>query len=127
MNKRLKLYWVTTADHGEDCFIVSSSARKAAIFHEDNEGYDPGEAHAEKILDIPPDIPCQSGDPSDELLISVGASFITVDQSRVIEINGRKFCEGMMDALHKEICDNILEERGQGRPNNTQRTSFSQN
>ena len=49
----MKLYWVTTEDHEEDWYVVAISAKEAAKFHEDMEGYDPGDAIAEALLDIP--------------------------------------------------------------------------
>ena len=48
-------------------------------------------ATAEKILSIPENIPAETGWPSDELLLAVGAKFIIENPSRVVEINGRKF------------------------------------
>ena len=71
-----KLYWLTTEDHDEDWFVVASSAGEACKFHEDAEGYAIGDATAEEILSIPENIPAESGWPSDELLVAVGAKFI---------------------------------------------------
>ena len=42
----MKLYWVTTEDHDEDWFIVASSPEEASKYHEDMEGYVPGDADA---------------------------------------------------------------------------------
>src|SRR5664280_1643563 len=47
------LYWVSTADHDEDWFIFAKSARSAAKFHADHEGYGPRETAAEPILEAP--------------------------------------------------------------------------
>lgn len=41
------MYWCTTPDSDEDCFVVAESAAVARRFHEDAEGYGRGEAHAE--------------------------------------------------------------------------------
>jgi len=120
----MKLYWVTTEDHDEDWFVVALSAEEASKFHEDAEGYDPGDATAEEILSIPENIPAEPGWPSDELLLAVGAKFIVEDPSRVIEINGRKFSEGLLESLLNEIEDNAFEERGQGRLNKTPKPSM---
>lgn len=51
--KRFSLYWVTTADGSEDCFIVAASANAAARFLETHEGYDPDDADAEHVVDLP--------------------------------------------------------------------------
>jgi hypothetical protein len=117
----VKLYWVTTDDHDEDWFVVASSLEEAAKFHEDMEGYDPGDAKAEEVLDIPEDVPSEMGWPSDELLLGVGARFLLNDQSRVVEIEGRKFCEGMLEATLNEINDDAFEEHGDERPNKTKK------
>ncbi len=117
----MKLYWVTTEDHDEDWFIVASSLNEAEKLHEEMEGYDPGDAEAEEILDIPENVPAETGWPSDEILLAVGAKFILNDQSRVVEIEGRKFCEGMLGAVIEEITDDAFEKRGEGRPNKTKK------
>src|SRR5207302_7237945 len=44
------LYWVTTRDHGEDWFILASTAQAARRYHTEYEGYSPGDTHAELIL-----------------------------------------------------------------------------
>jgi hypothetical protein len=119
--KFMKLYWVTTEDHDEDWFIVASSLEEASKYHENMEGYDPGDAKAEEILDIPEDVPAESGWPSDELLLEVGAKFLLNDQSRVVEIAGRKFCEGMLEATLNEINDDLFEEYGVERLNKTKK------
>ena len=46
----IKLYWVTTSDHGEDWFIFSDSARQARSYHEDYEGYGKGDANSRLIV-----------------------------------------------------------------------------
>jgi hypothetical protein len=117
----MKLYWVTTEDHDEDWFIVASSAEEASEYHEKMEGYNPGDAMAEEILDIPDNVVAEAGWPSDELLIGVGAKFLLNDQSRVVEIAGRKFCEGMLEAMLNEINDDLFEEYGEERLNKTKK------
>jgi hypothetical protein len=120
----MKLYWVTTEEHDEDWFVVNSSSKEASRFHEKMEGYNPGDATAKKVLSIPNDIHAEPGWPSDELLLALGARFIQNDQTRVVEIGGKTFCEGMLEATLNEINDDIFEELGQERPNKTKRTSF---
>ena len=39
------LYWVTTDDHGEDWFVIAGSQEEAVRFHEQEEGYDPGDPY----------------------------------------------------------------------------------
>ena len=59
--KRWSLFWVTTEDGSEDCFVVAHSARSAAGFFEGNEGYDPGDADAEHIADLPDELQSATG------------------------------------------------------------------
>jgi hypothetical protein len=120
----MKLYWVTTDDHGEDWFIVATSPEEASKYHEDMEGYGQGDANAEEVLHIPEDVFAEIGWPSDELLVSVGATFLINEQSRVVEINGRKFCEGMLEATINEINDDLFEQHGEERLNQTKKPSL---
>jgi hypothetical protein len=75
----MKLYWVTTEDHDEDWFVVAPSPTEASQYYENYEGYDPGDAKAEEILDIPENVPAETGWPSEELLLEVGAKFVSSD------------------------------------------------
>ena len=120
----MKLFWVTTEDHDEDWFVVASKAEEACKFHEDAEGYAIGDATAEEILSIPENITAEPGWPSDELLLAVGAKFIMKKPSRVVEINGRKFSEGLLESFLNEIEDNAFELRGQERFNKTPKPSI---
>lgn len=102
---------------------LATSSEEACKFHEDNEGYDPGYAKAEKVLSIPKDTSTETGWPSEELLISLGAKFIYNDDLRIVEIEGRKFSEGMLESLIREVSDDEFEARGDGRPNETKKSS----
>lgn len=120
--RKMKLYWASTEDHHEDWFIVASTAKKAAKLHEDMEGYDPGDAWAEEILTIPADMPVdEPGWPSHELLLALGATFISEDDTRVVEIGGKAFCEGLLAATINEKVDDLFEKMGQDRPNHTKK------
>jgi hypothetical protein len=84
--KRFSLYWCTTDDGDEDWFVVAASARDARRFHEDAEGYDHGDASAERIAPLPRELLVERGWkdgprgaihanadwPSDELLAACG-------------------------------------------------------
>jgi len=85
------------------------------------EGYNPGDAKAEEILEFPENVSTETGWPSDELLLEVGAKFLLNDQTRVVEISGRKFCEGMLAATINEINDDLFEEFGEERLNKTKK------
>ena len=92
----MKLYWVTTADHDEDWFVVAGSAKEAAQFHESEEGYNPGDAWAEVVEVIPKGVDAELGWPPEELLQALGVRYLNEDTPRVVEIGGRKYCEGML-------------------------------
>jgi len=118
----MNLYWVTTEDHDEDWFIVAPSSKEASRLHEKMEGYNPGEAIAKKVRNVPKKIPAEPGWPSDELLLALGARFIQNDQTRVVEIGRETFCEGLLAATINEITDDRFEELGQDRLNKTKKT-----
>lgn len=52
-HKRLKLYWCSTKDGSEDWFMVARNSRQAASLHASWEGFDPSDAKADFIADIP--------------------------------------------------------------------------
>ena len=121
----MKLYWVTTPDHDEDWFIVASSLEEAAKYHENLEGYDDGEAEAEEIMDIPKHISAKVGWPPEELLLSLGATFLNgEDKPRVVKIGGRTFCEGLLESFINELTDDIFEKKNGDRPNKTKKSSI---
>lgn len=119
----MNLYWVTTEDHGEDWFIVANSAREAATFHEDAEGYDPGDATAELVMEIPDGVKADPGWPSEDVLRSCGATMVAEGPARVVKIGNRTFCEGLMESTIRTLDDDMFEEIGEGRPNKTSRES----
>jgi len=120
----MNMYWVTTEDHAEDWFIVANNSEEAATFHEENEGYDPGDATAEMIMEIPDGIITDIGWPSDDILRSCGANFLDEGPTRVVEIGDRRFCEGLMESTIRALDDDIFEEFGEGRPNKTEKESI---
>ena len=120
----MNLYWVTTEDHAEDWFVVANSADEAATFHEDAEGYAPGDATAEMILKIPDGIKVETGWPSDEVLRSCGAVFLAGAPTRVVEIGNRRFCEGLMESTIRSVSDDIFEDLGQERLNETKKSNM---
>jgi hypothetical protein len=110
----MKLYWVTTEDHCEDWFIVSHSAKAAERFHEINEGYSRGEASAEEILTIPSDLNPEPGWPTDELIHDLGGVFVSQEHPRIVQLNNKKYCEGLLEGIIREIDDKLdLEDSDQ--------------
>jgi hypothetical protein len=94
--RRFSLYWCTTPDGDEDWFVVASSAREARRFHEDAEGYEVGEARAERVVALPAELHAdggwkdgpsggvtrRAGWPSDGLLVACGAEIARQPRSR---------------------------------------------
>ncbi len=118
------LYWVMTEDHDEDWFVVASSAKKAARYHEREEGYGKGDAFAEKAVCIPDETEAETGWPTRELLLELGAKFLREDEPRVVEIAGKRFTEGMLGSFIDGIVDDVFELRDGNRPNKTNKDSL---
>lgn len=93
--KRFALYWCTTPDGDEDWFVVADSARIARRFHEDVEDYQRGEADAERVCALPPELLTPDGWrdgpngklrttacwPSDELLVACGGEIANLPRT----------------------------------------------
>jgi len=125
----LKLYWCTTADAGEDWFIVAHTASQAALEHAHAEGYGDDDASAEFITTLPDDIQ-QGGDdllgwPDHDVLRSCGGVFLREETPRVVELAGRTFSEGMLEHEIRKVDDDQFEAVNQGRPNRTSRSPQS--
>ena len=118
----MKLYWVTTDDHHEDWFVIARDLEEAERFHEASEGYETGEAVAEEVLTIPDHYAADVGWSSNDLLKRVGGRFISTEPTRIVVIENRKFCEGLLEGVIRELDDNRFEAHGEGRPNQTERS-----
>lgn len=96
---KYKLYWVTTTCHYEDWFAIAKSLKQAKSFHEDAEGFNPGDANAKFIYSIPDEFVKKykikkPNWPSHELLIDLGGKVITEDNPRKVNFNGIVYKEG---------------------------------
>jgi len=118
---RMNLYWCETADHDEDWFIVAPSARGACRIHEDEEGYEHGDAKATLVCRIPKHLTPEVGWPYHALLKVLGAVFLSERTPRVVEIRSTVYQEGGMDAVINRVSDDCAEAVGMGRLNNTTR------
>jgi hypothetical protein len=95
--KRYALYWCTTSDGDEDWFVVASSSAEARRFHEDAEGYDRGDAAAERVVGLPEHLlradawldpkreewSSVAGWPSDALLEACGGELAKLENSEL--------------------------------------------
>ena len=50
----------------------------------------------------------KTGWPSEELLCELGAKFLRLEQPRVMEITGKKYCEGLMELTILEKQSELL-------------------
>lgn len=107
---RPKLYWVETDDHDEDWFIVARSAREARRFHEEEEGYDRGEARATRVMFL--DEGAREGWPTHEELTAYGLTIIRAKQPRVVEYAGRRYVEGGLEYALRGLNDDLFERDG---------------
>lgn len=48
-----KLYWVSTPSPFEDCFVIAKTKKQAASYYGLSLGFDPGQAQAEYVKDVP--------------------------------------------------------------------------
>jgi hypothetical protein len=122
---KMNLYWVETFDHDEDWFIVGRNEREAEGFHEGAEGYEVGDAKATFVAEVPDGTDAEIGWPSHELLEACGARIIRPETPRLVEIDGREFCEGLLEAEVLQVTDNQFEALGRGRPNRTKPRTMS--
>ncbi len=105
INKQtVKLYWVTTADHDEDWFILAESARSARAYHEDYEGYGKGDARSRLIVSDVTLKEFMSGTPPCHAqfqdLFQIGfESTGAIPNRRRAGCNGEIFREGILEAI----------------------------
>jgi hypothetical protein len=102
-NKRVRLYWVTNADHNEDWFIFAESARQARAYHEGHEGYDKGDAHSRLIVSNITLKEFQNGTPPCHAqfqdLFQIGFQNAGSPNRRRAGYNGEIFREGILEAI----------------------------
>jgi len=100
-----KLYWITTDDHDEDWFVVSTSSEEAARFHVESEGYDEGDAKSEFICDVPGKLLVSeratgiSWWPSNDMIKSLGGVFIKEGDARVVRFGDKTYSEGLLGSI----------------------------
>ena len=95
----MKLFWVTTLDHHEDWFMFAETDAKAAQLHEENEGYNSGDALAKLVCYVPIDSNVLEGWPETNDLLNLGAVFLRTETPRKVEIGSCVYTEGGLDAL----------------------------
>lgn len=59
--RHFSLYWVSTNDADEDCFVVASTTRGAARFFADAEGYEVDDVDVERVVGLPRELQTGAG------------------------------------------------------------------
>lgn len=107
--KRPSVYWVYTSDHYEDWFVVARSSRAARDFHENDCGYDVGDARAKLVCEL-------QGETSASLptyvgykdLARCGVRIVHKDYPTVFEKDGMRYKEGaIVEDIYTAATDNI--------------------
>jgi hypothetical protein len=119
--QKLMLWWCWTEDHHEDWFVVAGHGFAAVGFFESQEGYAEGDVHAKGLRILPEEYQEEKyvGWPSHELLVACGAKVIREETPRVVEVEGQRYVEGMLEHQVLEVTDDQFERHGRGRPNRT--------
>lgn len=103
INKQIKLYWVTTADHAEDWLIFAGSDLQARSYHEHYEGYGKGAARGRLIVSDVSLNEFMNGTPPCharfEDLYQIGLQAGTVPGRRKGRFNGEIFQNGILEAI----------------------------
>ncbi len=106
------------------CNHQNSDSRSAASYHVEYEGYDPGDAHAERIMRVPDDLlkgplPRHAQIPDlKKLRFQIGSG---VRYTRIVSLRDGSFMEGATEQMVRTADDNVSEAQGEGRPNQTRR------
>ena len=113
----IKLYWVTTSDHGEDWFIFSYSARQARSYHEDYEGYGKGDANSRLIVSNVTLKEFMNGTPPCHAqfqdLCQIGFKNAgSIPNRRRAGCNGEIFREGILEAIIELGRNQLVAENG---------------
>jgi len=101
--KRIRLYWVISADHNKDWFIFADSARQARAYHEHYEGYGKGDARARLIVSNVTLKEFMNGTPPCharfEDLYQIGIEAGTIPGRRKGRFSGEIFRNGILEAI----------------------------
>lgn len=92
-----KLFWVYTKDHDEDDFVVASSSLAARRFFEDYVGYNPNQAKAKFIEDVPSHLSSEEGYADDELLQKLGFTLVCESMPTIYAKGGQTYVSGCVN------------------------------
>lgn len=129
INKQIKLYWVTTADHGEDWFIFAGSDLQARSYHEHYEGYGKGDARARLIVSNVTLKEFMNGAPPCharfEDLYQIGLEVGTTTGRRKGRFNREIFQDGILEAIielgrQRQVLENGWAEQNEAKASRTE-------
>jgi hypothetical protein len=103
------LYWVTTRDHDEDCFVVARSPQEASDFFEGYEGFNPGDSKA-RFVDVVPFRTTKVGYAKVHLLKRLGFKVVATDDILIVARSGETFEYG--DVNYKAFLANLPDQAG---------------
>jgi hypothetical protein len=92
-------------------------------FHEGAEGYNRGDAESKLVSVVPEEFQSDryKGWPGRPLLERCGAQIVRWRTPRVVRIKGVRYVEGMLEHEILSRTDDMAEQRGKGRPNQTEK------
>lgn len=114
---KFKLYWIETADHCEDWFVVSRTAREGRRFFEEMEGYHRGDSRSTLVKTLGNE--GKTWWPTLDELRQYGLKILRAETPRVAVYEGVRYAEGILEHSMRVGHDNLLEAVGRGRPNKT--------
>lgn len=92
-----KLFWVYTTDHDEDYFVVANSSLAARRFFEDEVGYNPNDAKANFVEDVPSHLDSEAGYADDELLQRLGFKLVCESMPKMYAKDGKTYVCGCIN------------------------------
>jgi len=96
---QMNLFWATTRNGYEDCFVIAKTKGKAEDFHDVAEGFKPGDTKAKFVCNISKELINQfdikeANWPSEALIAALGGKRIIKNAPSKVNINGKVYIEG---------------------------------
>jgi hypothetical protein len=90
------LFWMTTSDHEEDCFVVSDSRKKAIEYFASEEEFELNEIRAKLVEKLPPKGTPLEGYAGPGLLTSLGFKIVSEDRPTIYARRGSTYVYGCL-------------------------------
>lgn len=95
----MKLFWLETADHCNDWFIIAPQKQDAVQWFADAEGYAEYEVAASWVCDLPQGGDFATGWPHQRMFDVLNAHIEIEEGARVVRIAGKTYKEGIEDSI----------------------------